>query len=576
MLLLMFSFIQDYTPKTFICWQEGYTRQIFSKDLIAGITVGIIALPLAMAFAIGAGLSPERGLFTAIIAGFIISLMGGSRVQIGGPTGAFVVIVSSIVERHGYDGLAIATLMAGGIMLIMGLARFGVFLKFIPYPVTTGFTTGIALVIFSSQMKDFFGLDVEKIPSDFIKQWSFYFHHIQYWNPWAFAVASTTLFLIFFFRKLFPKLPGTIVAVILATLCVWVFDLPVETIESKFGSIPRTLPEPSLPYVSFETIQNLLPDAVSIALLGAIESLLSALVADGMTGHRHRSNSELVAQGLGNMASVFFGGIPATGAIARTTANINMGAKTPMAGMIHAATLVLLMLVFAPAAAKFPMPALAAVLIYVAWNMSERDHFREILKGPASDRIILLLTFSLTVLINLTIAVQVGVVLAAILFLKNMTDTTNIKICKILAEENLQEHLEMHDGDILIRKDVPKEVAVFEINGPFFYTISNLLNEQLRVMPEKPSFFILRMRKCPIIDASGIHALKDFHRKCGQLNIEFLISGVREEVHSALAKSSVIDLIGKDHIFPHVDDALAYAREKLNNNKQMEYLCTNI
>lgn len=552
---------QEYVPKTITCLREGYSKPFFYHDLGAGITVGIIALPLAMAFAIGSGLTPERGLYTAIIAGFLISLLGGSRVQIGGPTGAFVVIVYDIVQRNGYEGLAIATLMAGIMMILMGIARFGVFLKFIPYPVTTGFTTGIALVIFSSQIKDFFGLDIEKVPGDFLQQWSVYLHHAHTWNPWAFAVAAGTLAMIFFLRWLYPKIPGAIVAVVLATLAVWLFDLPVQTIQKKFGGIPRTLPSPCLPSVSFATIQALFPDAVTIALLGAIESLLSALVADGMTGHRHRSNCELVAQGFANIGSVFFGGIPATGAIARTTANINMGAKTPFAGIIHALTLLLLMLLFAPYAAKFPMPALAAVLMFVAWNMSERDSFREILKGPLSDVIVLLLTFGLTLLINLTVAVQVGVILAAVLFLKRMTDTTTVKICRILVDENLHEIPEAHDSDIILRKDVPSDVAVFEINGPFFYTVSNLLNEEMRQLAVKPSYFILRMRKCPVIDATGIHALKEFNHRCRKSGTVFLMSGLRDEVKSALVKSGVIKQVGEDRIFPHLDDALTYVRQ---------------
>lgn len=512
---------QDFVPKTYVCLKEGYTKQYFLNDLAAGITVGIIALPLAMAFAIGSGLTPERGLFTAVIAGFIISLLGGSRVQIGGPTGAFVVIVYSVVQRHGYEGLAVATLLAGIMMFLMGIARFGVFLKFIPYPVTTGFTTGIALTIFSSQIKDFFGLDIQSLPADFIQKWNLYWHYSHTWNPWAFVIAAGTLTLIFTLRKYAPKVPGAIVAVIIATILVVIFDLPVETIEKKFGGIPRMLPSPSIPLVSFSTIQAVFPDAVTIALLGAIESLLSALVADGMTGMRHRSNCELVAQGFANIGSVFFGGMPATGAIARTTANINMGAKTPFAGMIHAITLLLLMFLCAPLAAKFPMPALAALLIFVAWNMSERDNFIEIMKGPKADVIVLWITFLLTILIDLTVAVQVGVILAAILFLKKMTDSTTVKICKMLLDENLHEAPEVHDGEVIFRKDVPHGVAVFEINGPFFFAVSNLLNDELRQLRETPKYFILRMRKVPLIDASGLHALKLFQDKCKQRGIEF-------------------------------------------------------
>lgn len=559
------SSYQDFIPKTVVCFQEGYTRHNFLNDLVAGVTVGIIALPLAMAFAIGSGLSPERGLFTAIVAGFLISLLGGSRVQIGGPTGAFVVIVFSIVQRHGYDGLAIATLIAGVLMIFMGLARCGVFLKFIPFPVTTGFTTGIALTIFSSQVKDFLGLDLKEMPADFLEKWKHYFLNAHTWNPWAFGIALGTLILIFALRRIYPKIPGAIVAVLLATFLVMLFDLPVDTIEKKFGGIPRMLPSPGLPTFSLAKIQEVFPDAIAIALLAAIESLLSALVADGMTGLRHRSNCELVAQGFANIGSIFFGGIPATGAIARTTANINMGAKTPVAGMIHAITLLLLMLLCAPLAAKFPMPAIASVLIFVAWNMSERESFAEILKGPKSDAIILLITFLLTILINLTVAVQIGVLLAAVLFLKKMTDSTTVQICKILLDENLHELPEVQDSDIIFRKDVPSDVAVFEINGPFFYPVANLLNEELQQLSSKPKFFILRMRKVPVIDATGLHALKEFYRKCQKLGITFLMSGIRQDLMISLQKSGITTMVGKEHIFPHLDNALAYCRSHLNH-----------
>lgn len=555
-------FSEEFIPKTYACLKEGYSKNLFLQDLLAGFAVGIIALPLAMAFAIGSGVPPERGLYTAIIAGFLISLLGGSRVQIGGPTGAFVVIVYSIVQRHGYDGLAIATLMAGVIMMLMGLARFGVFLKFIPYPVTTGFTTGIALIIFSSQVKDFLGLNMGTVPADFLEKWTLYFHQFQSLNPWAFLIGGGTLAAIFLFRFLYPKLPGAILAIGFASFLVWYFNLPVETIETRFGSIPQSLPIPELPTFSLDKIQAVFPDALTIAMLGAIESLLSALVADGMTGYKHRSNCELLAQGFANIGSVLFGGIPATGAIARTTANINMGAKTPFAGMIHAITLLLLMMLFAPWAAKFPMASLSAVLVYVAWNMSERDSFVEILKGPRSDGIVLVITFLLTVLIDLTVAVQVGVLLAAVLFLKQMTDTTTVKVCKILLDENNKEVPELHDSEILFRKDIPPDTAIFEINGPFFYSVANLLNEQLRLLPTQPKYFILRMRKVPVIDSTGLNALKQFSEKCKKLGITFMLSGVRPEQLDVLKKSNVYTSVGSNRIFPHLNDALGFIKEE--------------
>lgn len=549
---------REFVPKTVTCLKEGYSRSLFFNDLIAGLTVGVIALPLAMAFAIGSGLSPEKGLFTAIIAGFLISLLGGSRVQIGGPTGAFVVIVLSVVQRHGYEGLAIATLMAGVMMILMGLARMGVLLKFIPYPVTTGFTTGIALVIFSSQIKDCFELSIHQMPSGFWEKWTLYFEHAHTCNPTAIIFALGTLASIFLLRKFFPKIPGVILAVLGATALAHYFQFPLETIHSKFGGIPKSLPEPSFPVITYDKIQLLFPDAIAIALLGAIESLLSAVIADGMTGHKHRSNGELVAQGIANIGSILFGGIPATGAIARTTANINMGAKTPFAGMIHAVTLGLLMFFLAPWAAQIPLAVLAAVLIFIAWNMSDLPHFIQILKGPPSDAIVLVITFLLTVLIDLTVAVQVGVILAALLFVKRMTDSTTVKICQTLIKE--EEHPDLKDSDVILRKDVPSDVQVYEINGPFFFGVADQLNEELRELREKPKVFILRMRKVPLIDATGLHAIEEFQKKCRQKGIVFLISGLRGPVKTLFKKQGLDEKIGTEHLFPHLEGALAYAR----------------
>jgi SulP family sulfate permease len=552
---------QDYIPKLFLCLKEGYSKKYFLNDLFAGISVGVIALPLALAFAIGSGVPPERGLFTAIVAGFLISFLGGSRVQIGGPTGAFVIVVYTIIQKHGYDGLAVATIIAGVLMIMMGIARFGVFLKFIPFPVTTGFTTGIALVIFTSQIKDFFGLQIDKVPPQFLEKCTMFCIQAHTWNKWAFLVASSTLILIFILRRYYPKLPGAIVAIVLATVVSYIFSLPLETIGSKFGEIPRVLPTPSFPAISYELIKNVFPDAITIALLGAIESLLSAVVADGMTGHRHRSNCELIAQGLANIGSIIFGGIPATGAIARTSANIKMGAKTPIAGMTHAITLLLLMLLLAPLAAKIPLCALSAVLIYVAWNMSELGHFIEILKSQKSEALILLITFLLTVLIDLSVAVQVGVILAAVVFVKKMTDNTSVEICRILIDENNNEAPELRDSEILFRKDIPEDVTIFEINGPFFYSVADLLDETLIRLDKTPSVFILRMQKVPLIDTTGIRALKEFQIKCKQKGITFLLSGVSEKIREKFKNTSVESSIGKDHIFSDIDSALFYSKQ---------------
>lgn len=549
---------QEYIPKLFLCLKEGYNKSIFFDDLFAGISVGVIALPLALAFAIGSGVPPERGLFTAIVAGFLISFLGGSRVQIGGPTGAFVIVVYTIIQKHGYDGLAVATLLAGLMMILMGIARFGVFLKFIPFPVTTGFTTGIALVIFTSQIKDFFGLQINEVPPQFLEKCKVFCLEMYTWNIWAFSIALGTLVLIFLLRRLSPKFPGVILAIVLATTICYVFGFPVETINSKFGEIPRVLPTPTFPTVSYALIKKVFPDAITIALLGAIESLLSAAVADGMTGHRHRSNGELVAQGTANIGSIIFGGIPATGAIARTTANIRLGAKTPVAGIVHAVTLLLLMLLFAPLAGKIPLCALSAVLVYVAWNMSELGHFIEIMKSQKSEAFVLLTTFLLTVLIDLSVAVQVGVVMAAVLFVKKMTDNTSVEACRILIEENNHESDESKDSDILFRKDIPVDTTVFEIKGPFFYSVADLLSETLEKLEKKPRFFVLRMSKVPVVDTTGIKALKEFKSKCDKKGIVFLISGLQEKVKNSFKKSNVELTIGEDHIFTDIDSALRY------------------
>lgn len=553
---------KDFIPKSILCLREGYSGEYFYNDLFAGISVGVIALPLALAFAIASGVSPEKGLFTAIIAGFLISLLGGSRVQIGGPTGAFVVVIYAIIQKHGYDGLALATLIAAIMMVLMGLARFGVLLKFIPYPVTTGFTTGIAFVIIFSQIKDFFGLEAEKVPPEFLEKCNLYCEIAHTWNLWALLIAVCTAMLIFTLRHYRPRWPVVIIAITLTTVMAYFFNLPIETIESKFGEIPRVLPTPSLPHFSYDLFKKVFPDAITIALLGAIESLLSAVVADGMIGTRHKSNGELVAQGLANIGSIIFGGIPATGAIARTSANIRMGAKTPMAGMIHAITLLLLMLFLAPLAGKIPLAALAGVLVFVAWNMSELPHFLEILKGHKGDAIILLITFFLTVLIDLTVAVQVGVILAAMVFLKRMTDKTTVEICQSLIKENNNETPDINDNDaeILLRRDIPSDVAVFEIRGPFFYSVADLLDEALLRLGYTPRIFILRINRTPLIDATGLHAIKKFGLKCKKNGITFAISDVDNSHYELFYNSGVTQAVGENLMFKDIESALAYSK----------------
>lgn len=553
---------KEYIPKLITCLREGYSGRKFLDDLFAGLSIGIITLPLALAFAMGAGVSPERGLYTAIIAGFLIAMLGGSRYQIAGPTGAFIVIIYMIVEKHGYDGLVLATLIAGILLILMGLARFGILLKFIPYSVTTGFTTGIACVIFTSQLKDFFGYTYSEAPPQFIEKCKLYCAYAHTIDPSVTLISTATLILIFLLRHYFPKFPGAIVAIICATSLAYFFDLPLETIESKFGKLPQSLPEPSFPHITLERIRELFPEAITVALLGGIESLLSAVIADGMAGSRHRPNCELVAQGIGNIGSILFGGIPATGAIARTSANIRLGAQSPISGMIHAATVLLLMVACAPLAGMIPLCTLSAVLVYVAWNMSELKHFIHMFKGPKSDILVLLLTFLLTVLIDITVAVQVGVLLSAVLFMKKMTDSTTVQACKVLLEEDLQ-YVPENAGRILSNKDIPKDVAVFEIKGPFFYSVSDLLSEVMNRLDQKPRVFILRMRDVPMIDATGLHALQLFAERCKKQNTLFLISGANEKIRQLFHNTNLDQDITEEHIFPNVDAALRYASPAL-------------
>lgn len=552
----------EFVPKSFLClFKEPYTLSIFRKDFQAGITVGIVALPLAMAFAIASGVGPEKGLFTAIIAGFLISLLGGSRVQIGGPTGAFVVIVYDIVQREGYSGLIAATIIAGILLIIMGFSRLGTWIKYIPYPLVTGFTTGIAVLIFSSQVKDFLGLNIHQLPADFIPKWEVMIKALPTWNPLTFAVAAGTLGVILGVRRFSPQIPWGIAAIVIATLACWVFQLPVDTIATRYGEIPRTLPFPSLPTLpsTFADWHRLIPDAVTIALLAGIESLLSAVVADGMTGGRHKSNCELVAQGIANLGSCLFGGIPATGAIARTATNIKTGAKTPIAGMLHAATLFLVILAFAPLVSMIPMAALSAVLMMVAWNMSEVERFRHLFKAPLGDIAVLLTAFLLTVLVDLTVAVEVGMILAAFLFMKRSSSLADsVKLSRLIEErEELLD--EEKDPDAISKRHVPSGVEVYEINGPFFFGVADSLQSILPNLERLPKIFILRMRKVPAIDATGLHALDDFYDKCQRSEIHLILSGVKEPLVHAFKKYGLEEKVGKENIFPHIDAALKHA-----------------
>ncbi|HEY4641451.1 MAG TPA: SulP family inorganic anion transporter, partial [Thermoanaerobaculia bacterium] len=494
-----------FIPKSVVCLREGYTREALTRDVIAGIVVGIVALPLALAFAIASGVPPERGLYTAIIAGFLISALGGSRVQIGGPTGAFVVIVYGIVAKYGYEGLVLSTMLAGIILVVMGLARMGALIKFIPYPVITGFTSGIAVIIFSSQVKDFLGLKMGAVPPDFVAKWTAFAEHFGTADWTTGAVAVGTLAVLIVWPKISRMVPGPFVAMILATLAVQIFALPVATIGSRFGAVPSSLPAPHLPNIPWNNMRELISPSITIALLAAIESLLSAVVADGMIGTRHKSNMELVAQGVANIASPVFGGIPATGAIARTATNIRSGGRTPVAGIVHALTLMLILVFAGQWAAKVPLASLAAILVLVAYHMSEWRSFAGLLRAPKSHLFVLIITFALTVFVDLTVAVQVGVVAASLLFMRRMAEVTIIE--GVSGELNDASAIDDPDSITLGGRVIPKGVEIYEVNGPFFFGAADKIREVVGKIEKPPRVLILRMRNVPAVDATGIHAL---------------------------------------------------------------------
>ncbi len=524
----------ELEPKLISVLREGYSWDRFSRDLTAGVIVGIVALPLAIAFAIASGVKPEQGLYTAIVGGFIISAFSGSRVQIGGPTGAFIVLVASIVHEHGYEGLAVATIMAGVLLLIMGLARLGSLIQFIPYPVTVGFTAGIAIIIATGQVRDSLGLPIDSVPPHFLGAWKVYLGSFGGINPYALAITLATMLLMLYWRHVSARIPGSLVALIGATVAVQLLHLPVETIGSRFGSVAGSLPVPHIPAVSWEMLRRLSSPALAIALLGGIESLLSAVVADGMTGRRHRSNIELVAQGLANIATPLFGGIPATGAIARTATNIRSGGVTPVAGMIHACVLLLILWIAGEWAALIPMACLAGILLIVAWNMSELHLFAKIAASTRSDVIVLLATFSLTVLVDLTVAIQVGFVLAALLFLRRMANETTILGLKEVLDES-----ETDDPDAVYRHDIPAGVEVFEINGPFFFGAVHKFRETMATS-SKPRAIILRLRRVMALDATGLRALEELLFQCRIDGTELILSGVHSQPLAVMQRSGLL------------------------------------
>ncbi len=554
---------REFVPKSFVYLKSGYTWATFRKDLVAGITVGIIALPLAMAFAIASGVNPDRGLFTAIVAGFCVSAFGGSRIQIGGPTGAFVVIVYDIIQRTGYEGLAISTLLAAVLLVLLGVFRIGSWIKYVPHPLVTGFTTGIALIIFSTQIKEFFGLTMGTPPAAFVAKWGAYIKAFPSFDPTTSLLGLATLGLILAIRKWVPKIPWGIAAIVLATAAARILGLTVDTIESKFGQIPNSLPFPSIPslLIPQANLAEICFDAVTIAFLGGIESLLSAVIGDGMIGGRHKPNCELVGQGIANFASVIFGGIPATGAIARTAANIKTGAQTPVAGMIHAAVLFAILVCLAPIVSQIPLAALAAVLVMVSWNMSEIGHFIRLLKAPIGDVAILLTAFLLTVFVDITVAISLGMVLSSFLFMKRMSQVSKTVSLTDLFKEPRIEFPERSDPDAISRKVVPHGVEVYEIEGPFFFGAADLLKDLLVNFEKPPKAFILRMRKVPLIDASGMYALREFFQKCKRSKTTLILSGIHGQTEIDLRKFGLTEMIGSAQVFPHIDAALARAEE---------------
>lgn len=547
-----------FKPKFFTVLSE-ITPQQLSKDVVAGILVGIVALPLAIAFAIASGVSPEKGLITAVIGGFLVSFLGGSRVQIGGPTGAFIVILYGIVEQYGINGLMIATIMAGVILMLMGFAQFGSLIKFIPYPVVVGFTSGIAVIIFSSQISDFLGLSIEKVPADFIEKWIAYATHLASINPQSLMVGTFSLLIIVFWPKISRKIPGSIIAIIASTLLVRLSGLDVATIESRFGDIPSALPAPSVPVFDFATVKELIMPATTIALLGAIEALLSAVVADGMIGSRHKSNMELVAQGAANIITPLFGGIPVTGAIARTATNVKNGGRTPVAGMVHALTLLCIMLLFGGWAKLIPMPTLAAILIVVAWNMSEHHVFRQLLKSPRSDVIVLLTTFGLTVVFDLTIAIEIGMLLAVLLFMQHMAGIANIG----MVTGELKDREEEDDPNTIRTRAIPEGVEVFEISGAMFFGAASKFKDAMHIVENKPAIRIIRMRKVLSIDATGLNMLRELLVDCRKTGITLILSGVHAQPLFAMQQYGIYDEIGEENVFGNIDDALDRSREIL-------------
>lgn len=557
--------VLDFKPRLFSTL-KNYSKETFMSDLMAGIIVGIVALPLAIAFGIASGVSPEKGIITAIIAGFIISLLGGSKVQIGGPTGAFIVIIYGIIQQYGEAGLIVATLMAGILLILLGVFKLGAIIKFIPYPIIVGFTSGIAVTIFTTQIADIFGLNFggEKVPGDFIGKWMIYFRHFDTVNWWNAVVSILSIIIIAITPRFSKKIPGSLIAIIVVTIGVYVLKTyagidSIDTIGDRF-TIKSELPEAAIPTLNWEAIKDLFPVAITIAVLGAIESLLSATVADGVTGDKHDSNTELIAQGTANLITPLFGGIPATGAIARTMTNINNGGKTPVAGIIHAIVLLLILLFLMPLAQYIPMACLAGVLVIVSYNMSEWRTFKALLKNPKSDVTVLLITFFLTIIFDLIIAIEVGLVIACILFMRRVMETTEISVIKDEIDPNDELDIAVCEEHLII----PAGVEVYEINGPYFFGIATKFEETMAQLGDRPKVRIIRMRKVPFIDSTGIHNLTSLCKMSQKEKITIVLSGVNEKVHKTLEKSGFYELLGKQNICPNINVALDRAKEIIN------------
>lgn len=559
----------EFKPKL---WDsiKTYTKEKFFGDLMSGIIVGIVALPLAIAFGIASGVSPEKGIITAIIGGFVVSFLGGSSVQIGGPTGAFIVIVYGIIQNFGIEGLTVATLLAGIFLVLMGVLRLGTVIKFIPYPIIVGFTSGIALTIFTTQVKDLFGMTIDKMPGDFVSKWVVYAQHLGSVSWISLLVGLLSIALIVLTPRVSKKIPGSLVAIVVMTVAAYFLReycgiTGLKTIGDRF-EINAALPAPARISLNLDTVHLLLPSAFTIAMLGAIESLLSATVADGVTGDRHRSNTELIAQGAANIIVPVFGGIPVTGAIARTMTNINNGGTTPVAGLIHAAVLLLILLFLGPLTRHIPMACLAGVLVVVSYNMSEWRTFRSLLKNPAHDVMVLLVTFFLTVIFDLTIAIEIGLLLAMVLFMRRMMETTQVSVSTDRLDLSADSEIR-HDDEVL---KIPSGVEVYEIDGPFFFGVANKFDECMKQLSTKPRIRIIRMRKVPFIDSTGLHNLESLCRLSQREHIHIILSGVNDQVRAMIMKSRMDERIGRENICGDIHEALARAADTLQNSQDAE------